>query len=172
MIKRWYAQEQSSTIYDDVKLQSGSTTRNQKTIVKISSLYLHRLQKPTVSSSQVELFYFDCRIKLNDRVNSWNSYKAGLVLACYKAVLSVVTQRSSPQSMLMTSMLMLMTSEVNCTIATFQNVSYSARLQLLTVFRTSIIVFLVTFLVCGFLVGFSFLYFMFLLPSFLYVYIY
>ena len=39
-------------------------------------------------------------------------------------------------------------------------------------FRTSIIVFLVTFLVCGFLVGFSFLYFMFLLPSFLYVYIY
>ena len=39
-------------------------------------------------------------------------------------------------------------------------------------FRTSVIVFLVTFLVCGFLVGFSLLYFMFLLPSFLYVYIY
>ena len=42
--------------------------------------------------------------------------------------------------------------------------------RIYTVFRTSIIVFLVMFLVCGFLVGFSFLYFMFLLPSFLYVY--
>ena len=40
---------------------------------------------------------------------------------------------------------MLMTSEVNCTTVAFQNVSYSAQLQLLTIFRTSIIVFLVVF---------------------------
>ena len=67
--------------YDDVMMQSGF-----KTIVKISSLYLQRLQKKEsgssqierVSGSQLESFFFECRIKLNDLVDSWNSYKTGL----------------------------------------------------------------------------------------------